>query len=134
MATSDRTGRLPQGTTKLVLTMVAAILFSLGGVVFAVRWGSVADGGRGGAIAVALTFLMLFLGRGTAEAALEAKLPEPTEDGKKALLEVAKVRNAVAAMLDWSGSEKLYLTISSVVGTLFWGFGDVAARWLGAAP
>ena len=43
------------------------------------------------------------------------------------------MRNAVAAMLDWNRKEKLYLTVSSVVGTLAWGFGDSVAKCLGAS-
>ena len=94
------------------------------------------DGGRGGALAVALTFAMLFLGRGTPEAALETPIP-PGRSGVDPVanleLEVARVRNALASLLDWQRQEKLYLTISSVVGTVAWGFGDVLARICGAA-
>ena len=132
--TSDRAaGRQSRGTAKLLTTMIAAIVLSLGGIAYAVLWGVATDGGRGGAIAVALTFFMLFMGRGTAEAALEAKLPSSGNPAEDAALELARVRNAVAAMLDWNRKEKLYLTVSSVVGTLAWGFGDSVAKCLGAA-
>jgi hypothetical protein len=36
-------------------------------------------------------------------------------------------------MLDWQGKEKVYLTISSVVGTIAWSFGDIIAACFGAA-
>lgn len=121
----------PDGTGKLRLTMIAAILLSVAGIVYAVRWGTAVDGGRGGAVAVALTFFMLFMGRGTAEDALDAEFPERTPPPPDLLLK--RVRNAVASMLDWSRKEKTYLTVSSVTGTLVWGFGDWLARWLGAS-
>jgi len=121
-----------EGTTMLAVAMVAAVLLSVGGIAYAVTYGVAVDGGRGGAIAVALTFFILFVGRGTAEAALEAELPKTGDPSEDAALELAKIRNSVAAMLDWSRKEKLYLTISSVVGTLTWGFGDLIAIQLGA--
>jgi hypothetical protein len=36
-------------------------------------------------------------------------------------------------MLDCQGKEKVYLTISSVVGTIAWGFGDIIVAYFGAA-
>ena len=62
---SSRTGRPPDGKGRLLLVMVASIALSLAGIAYAVFWGVAADGGRGGALAVALTFIMLFVGRGT---------------------------------------------------------------------
>lgn len=50
------------GTAWLILVMAGSIALSVGGIVYAIRWGTAADGGRGGAIAVAVTFAMLFLG------------------------------------------------------------------------
>ena len=110
-----------------------AIVLSGAGIAYAVWFGMAADGGRGGAIAVGLTFFILFMGRGTAEAALEAPLPQTGDALARLEQELARVRGALAASLDWSRKEKVYLTVSSVVGTLAWGFGDVVAKWLGAA-
>ncbi|MDE8652827.1 hypothetical protein [Novosphingobium album (ex Liu et al. 2023)] len=127
------TERLPQGTAKLGMAMAAAIILSVAGIAYAIWFGVAADGGRGGAIAVGLTFFILFMGRGTAETALEASLPPAGDPLADLEQDLARVRGAVAAMLDWSRKEKVYLTVSSVVGTLAWGFGDVVAKWLGAA-
>ena len=132
MAGRGSAARPSEGTGKLVITMIAAIAMSIGGIAYAVLWGVAADGGRGGAVAVALTFFILFMGRGTAEAALEAELPKAADPAEETALDLARIRNAVAAMLDWSHKEKIYLTVSSVVGTLAWGFGDIIALWLGA--
>ena len=128
-----------KGTRMLFWTMIGSILLSVLGITYAVRWGVAADGGRGGGLAVALTFFMLFMGRGTAESALEANLPVDetlTGEARKTAeteAELSRVRNAVASMLDWSRQEKVYLTISSVVGTLAWTVGDVVAKFCGAA-
>jgi len=127
----DRPAR--PGTRKLLFVTLAAVGLSVGGVAWAVFWNAPADGGRGGALAVALAFYMLFAGRGTAAAAPEADLPAPASPLEEVEQELAKVRASLGALIDWSGKEKVYLTISSVVGTLFWGFGDLLARvfiWL----
>ena len=116
----------------LILVMVGSIALSVAGVLYAVWWGAADDGGRGGALGVALTFLMLFMGRGTPQAALEVDIPEVSVDAGGAppasteasrdldrlRIEVARVRNAIASMLDWQGKEKVYLTVSSVVATV----------------
>lgn len=117
-----------KGTGKLFAATVVSIALSIGGIVYAVARSIPADGGRGGALAVALTFFMLFMSRGTAEDALAGPLPQGIPDG-----EIIRIRNALASMLDWQSNEKIYLTISSVCGTIAWGFGDVIAKWFCAA-
>src|SRR3546814_8334038 len=86
--------KLSDGTAKLRAAMIAAIAVSIGGIAYAVLFGVAADGGRGGAIAVALTFFMFFMGRGTAEDALEARLPETGDPAVDADAELARVRGA----------------------------------------
>ena len=133
MATKVPAPRTSNGTLPLQLATAAAILFSFGGIALAALANSPADGGRGGAIAVALTFFMLFMGRGTAEQAAETTLP-PSDDPVEALRrEFDPTKAAVNAMLDWSNKEKRYLAASSVIGTLVWGFGDLLAAWICAA-
>lgn len=122
----------PAGTRNLWAVTVAAILLSIGGVAYAALWGSAADGGRGGALAVALTFFMLFAGRGTAAAALDAELPAAATAQETLEQELARVRASLSALIDWSAQEKCHLTISSVFGTLVWGFGDLLAKAFGA--
>jgi hypothetical protein len=132
---------LKNGVWRLALAMIASIALSVGGVVFAVRCGVAADGQRGGGLAVALTFFILFLGRGTAEAALGE--PNPDADSRSLTpdaqlladiqFELKRLRNSLASMFDWSRHEKLYLLIASVIGTFFWTFGDLIAKAFGAA-
>lgn len=118
------------GTARLRLTMVLSIALSIGGILCAKLYGVSADGGRGGALAVAVSFFTLFMGRNTPEDAMQIKIEDATSDPLKA--EVTRHRNALASMLDWQAKEKIYLTISSLVGTITWGFGDIVAAWLGA--
>lgn len=120
------------------------------GIFYAVTWGTVADGGRGGAIGCALTFFTFFVGRPTPERALQMRMSargspdvlqeEAPSDLPSALgqlqglkSEIARLRAAVAVMLDIAAKEKLYLAAASVVSTCAWGFGDIAAKHLGAA-
>lgn len=91
---------------------------------------------------MALTFFILFLGRGTAEAALEvvpvlgSEGPALTAEAQELAdlqSELTRLRNSLASMFDWSRHERLYLLIASVIGTLFWTFGDLIAKAFGAA-
>ena len=89
--------------------MALCILMSVSWTLYAAFWGDPADGGRGGAVAVALTFAMLFLDRGTAKNLLEVEIAPkksataPTEDetlaayldgqaGQRARLEVEQTK------------------------------------------
>lgn len=143
--------------SKLGLTMLLAILASGLGIVWAVRFGVAADGGRGGAIGCALTFLMFFLSRPTAETAMQAPIPvadkqradeqtadvllEPSAKTLEAAVDqlermkvqLARQRAAIAVMLDLAAREKIFLSIASLVSTLVWGFGDWIAKAFGAA-
>jgi hypothetical protein len=77
---------------------------------------------------------MLFMGRRTAEDILESPLPGLDPGDSKSLAamagEILRVRNALASTLDWQSKEKSYLIVSSVLGTLTWGFGDLASAAL----
>jgi len=119
-------------TLRIVLTL--ALIASAGGVLYAVFLGTAADGGRGGALAVAISFFALFAARATPEDVLETKDAagrRVVETGPP-VQRIGLLKTSVATMLDSQRLEKIYLTGSSVTGTLVWGFGDVLARWLGA--
>ncbi len=116
----------------LLGVLVLAVVASLTGVAVAVLTGTAAHGGRGGAVAVALSFAALFAGRNTPEALLRDR----TEDGRVAIevepceQRIRRLHGAINVMIDSQRQEKRYLTWSSVIGTVFWGFGDEIARWL----
>jgi hypothetical protein len=108
---------------------------SIGGIAYAVYFGVAADGPRGGAIAVAISFAALFAARGTPQKVIEMTDPatggnvgeEGTPETKIELLVTA-----LSTMIDSQRLEKKYLTWTTVMGTLVWGFGDQIARWFGA--
>lgn len=139
------TQTVKSGTGRLWLAVAACIALGAGGVLYAVIFGAASDGGRGGALAVAVTFAMLFLDRRTSRDYLEMTLPPdpaaktiPTHDAAlKTYLatlntDQKQTRNAFAVLLDWEDHRKWPLAISSVIGTVFWGFGDYIAGALGA--
>lgn len=119
---------------RLLLCMAASVLASAAGIFFAVRWGTASDGGRGGAVAVAITFGAMFMYSGLPGELIEAR----DEDGQLAFdhlgeKRIAHLRTALAVLLDRQRLEALYLTVSGVSGAFVLGFGDVVAAWFGAA-
>jgi hypothetical protein len=81
------------GTRGLTIVTGIAVFLSFGGIVYAAVHGQFNDGGLGGALAVALTFLVFFADRGTAAAALQARLPGEFPGGSEAA-DLARLRNA----------------------------------------
>lgn len=120
---------------RLTIWMVSSFIASVSGIVYAVGWGTACDGGRGGALAVAIAFGALFTARPTLRRYIEA----PDESGQAKFDarpmddRVALLRSALAVMVDRQNQEATFLTIASVSGTIVWGFGDVIAGWFGAA-
>lgn len=119
---------------RLRVVFVASGLACVAGVAYAVLWGSAADGGRGGAIAVAVSFAALFAVRDTSAAVLEVSnvIGDKGFEGLPAESRIGLLKAAMASMIDSQRLEKKYLTWSSVMGTLTWGFGDWLATLLGA--
>jgi hypothetical protein len=144
----------PQSPTELRLFVTTIIVFALSllGIVYAGCWGNVADGGRGGAIGCALTFfmsLMSLMSKPTAETVLNDHpgqasqeqsniLPEPDPatliEGLDQLarlkFQTERLRAAFVARLNSAEREKVYLSVASVISTLAWKFGDIAAARL----
>lgn len=116
----------------MILSFAASAL----GIIHAVAWGTACDGGRGGALAVAIAFGALFTARPLLNDYIE--MPDargtPQFDNLPADQRIAALRSALAVMIDRQKHETIYLSIASVSGTLVWGFGDVIAGWLGAMP
>ena len=119
----------------LQLVLAASAVFSLGGVAYAIWFGQAADGARGGAIAVAISFAALFAARSTPEDVIELQDASGRRVVEAGTAEerIGILQTALATMIDSQRLEKIYLTWSSTIGTLTWGFGDVVARWLGAS-
>lgn len=128
--------RRPSQKTLLRVVLGVSVVACTAGIVYAVWYGRAADGGRGGAVAVAISFAALFASRNTPRDVLE--MTDPAKHGSAAPAELAegmrRLRTAMATLIDSQATEKVYLTASSVGGTLVWGFGDLIAAALGAAP
>ena len=112
----------------LVLSLTACA----GGIAYAVCCGTAADGQRGGAIGVALSFMALFVARPVPAAVLEQE-DMRSENPNQQVKRINLLRTALSAMLDIQRQEMGYLTASSVISTLIWGFGDLVAAALGAS-
>jgi len=140
---------LPATHMKYLAVLALAIALSAGGIAYAVHGSkNKDDGGRGGALAVAVAFIVLFVGRsqGTkvytilAEEgpqllnSIEAQAgatPDPTADQADSSPVETRV-NALLAKLRTDANEQriqnIYLALTSVIGTLAWGFGDLIAK------
>jgi hypothetical protein len=113
---------------------IAAVLLCLTGLVYALVLGDASDAGRGGAITVALSFAAFFTSSATPSEIIEAR----GLDGKCHFDElsykerVTRLKTAVAMLDDRHNTESLCLAITTFMGTMFWGFGDLLAIVLGA--
>jgi hypothetical protein len=144
---------MPFSTTqKYLAILILAIALSAGGIAYAVHCSkNQDDGGRGGALAVALAFVVLFVSRGQGAKvydiladegpellkkieALQVTRPALGETaGKVANNPTAETRvNALVAKLRTDSNDQrkqnIYLAFTSVIGTLAWGFGDLIAK------
>lgn len=122
--------------TKLRTVAILGALSCAAGLAYAVFWGTAGDGGRGGAVAVALAFAALFTSSPAVEKLIEAPddAGEPGFDGLPPDEQISRLRSAIAVIKDGQRRENGFLVFTSVLGTLVWAFGDVLAACLGAAP
>ncbi len=127
---------------------VIAILAAVVGVLLAAYVFENADhGGRGGAVAVAIALVTLFATRNYANDVYDA-LTNPSQDVRTRILKLTKgtlpnapsLTNADQKLtalearfrLEAEGqrTKNIWLAVSTAVGTIFWGFGDLFAKWL----
>lgn len=121
--------------TSLTLWVMLSFMASAGGLAYAVFWGGACDGGRGGAVAVAIAFGILFAARPLAQDYIEARDNEGVArfDGLPVDKRISRLRSALAVLLDRQQHETASLAFASITGTLVWGFGDWIAGALGAS-
>jgi len=115
-----------------LLVTASAILLSLGWIVGAAYYDKqdTASAGRGGALGIALSFYLLFIG-GRLGNRVFGILTRGSLD-KPDSLNAEKKADAVIAWLNTNAAESKrqnwFLAAASITGTLAWGFGDLAAR------
>jgi hypothetical protein len=140
--------------TAAYLVMIACVGSSIGGMFYAAFVSkNVTDGGRGGAIGVAVALGFLFITRdyGTKfYTAVTRRLPdlkktiEEIKQGKSGeadkekpaitIAELEKRVNALVGALTIDAEEhktqNVLLALATFIGTLVWGFGDIVAQHL----
>jgi hypothetical protein len=131
-----------------ILLLCLSLLLSGGGIIgCAYYWHSPADAGRGGALAVAISFFALFANspHGSRLFLLltrekenfRRRLSEMREEQPNSPPDIAILTQRLEALLirveaDVAGQEKqnIFIAWSACIGTLAWGFGDWIAMWL----
>jgi hypothetical protein len=123
--------------------LIVAIALSAAGVGYAICTKNKDDGGRGGALAVALAFAVLFVSRGYGTRVYEIltvegpEILKRLEESPAAVAEPEKTAaeikiNALLAKeradADDQRIQNIFLACTSVIGTLAWGFGDLVAK------
>jgi hypothetical protein len=131
--------------------LLLCIVLSVGWIIASAITNHPADGGRGGAIAVAVSLVVMFLSRGYGSKAflarissitseeqlkgIEADTNAPDANARISALEqnVSAIVTAIRTSQDITDSstrrQSWFLAISSGVGTIAWGFGDWAVQW-----
>lgn len=121
-------------STKLWVVLSFGIAISVAGIAYAIWFGSAVDGGRGGALAVAAAFYVLFTSTPTLEELIEAPddLGEPGFEKLLPDAQISRLQTAFSTMIDSQRRQNLFLAITSIFGTLVWAFGDIVATLMGA--
>jgi hypothetical protein len=120
---------------QIAIIGVGALLLCGSGLAYALISGDATDAGRGGALTVALSFAAFFRSSATPTEIIEA----PGGHGECQFEELTykerdmRLKAAISVLDDRHNTESICLAISTFVGTMFWGFGDLAASLLGAS-
>lgn len=127
--------------------LAASVLLSVGGVLLTPIAGiNASHGGRGGAIAVAISLFALFATRNHATYlydALTGKDHEimtlieeltgaerPDEDWQETIkTRFAALERRLELEAEGQFAQNLYLAFATAIGTIFWGFGDIFSGW-----
>jgi len=132
------------------MVVAGAAVLSLGGIAVGAWITKPSDGGRGGAIAVALAFLILFIRRDYGARLYQAivtdipgikdqitNLRQGREVVPTAATDAATLHRQFVAIVsrldteaDGQNRQNGALAWASCIGTIAWGFGDIVACWL----
>ncbi|MGE3709463.1 MAG: hypothetical protein AB7G35_07310 [Hyphomicrobiaceae bacterium] len=123
-----------------VVILITSLIFSFGGIVAAAQWDSPSDGGRGGAVAVAISLFALFANKPRGKRIFGMLVEErkrvlgqrSTPETKTPSLDrLAIMVDAIITRIDvdtdGQNKQNLYMATAAFIGTIAWGFGDWAA-------
>ncbi len=118
---------------RYISVAILSAALSVGGVIWAAHTRCPANGGRGGAVATALAFVVLFLRPDYGLWLFKQR----REKMKPNLPEVERVGSELTALVEsleinskGQKNQNIALAVASGIGTIFWGFGDIFAKWL----
>lgn len=119
---------------KYGLVIIASVVLSLGGILYAAAVQRPLEAGRGGAVTVALSFLILFLRENHGLRVQKALSELSSEESWDTVAALRDQLRALCARLnvndDGQQRQNRALAWTSCIGTLTWGFGDVVAQWI----
>ena len=113
--------------------VIASLTVSSFGVLRAIHLRCPAEGGRGGAVATALAFWALYLRPDYGRLLYRSWMASASKDLTGSAELAHKLDGAVAWLemnSDGQTTQNRALAAATVIGTLFWGFGDVLATHL----
>jgi hypothetical protein len=115
---------------KYLLTVTLASAPSFGGIIYG-AYANPAYGDRGGAITVALSFLILFLRRNHGYYAQQEIYKSYGLDKAPPLeIQIEAISARLNVNDDGQAKQNKALAWTSCIGTIAWGFGDFASAWL----
>jgi hypothetical protein len=110
-----------------------SLALSFGGVIWAASAHRVSEGGRGGAIATMVAIFIVLLRPDYGQKILDDRMATINPELSPIDRLDQEVKAIVSAMrINSKGQTRLNrgLVIASAIGTIFWGFGDIFAKWL----
>lgn len=138
--------RKTQERTRHKIVLFVAAGFALGGILIGAFWVGPEHGGRGGAMAVALSFAYLFTQKDYSERVYTTIMKKSKrlddifdrwdkENEKSGVVrglqhEIRALRKSMRAQEKGNREQNKFSAIAAVVGTVAWGFGDLMASAL----
>ena|SRR5258705_3442742 len=127
------------------LLLLTSIVLSIAGIVWGILSKDPANGARGGAIAVMVSLVALFISRGYGAKVYDIIARQMQEIGKSADRpqgmsveeRIQALKNQITGLGEQIGlntqeqfEQNVFLALSTATGTLAWGFGDMATTGL----
>jgi hypothetical protein len=124
-------------TARYVILAIFCFLVSTGGVGRAVHLACANEGGRGGALATILSLSVFLLRRDYGAWQYQdriANMSDNLSDLDQIKEKVDALQQAMLTNSEGQTAANYCLAGGTVIGTLFWGFGDIFATWFMRGP